>query len=296
MTHSISSTQLSREWGVSKDYVVRDGRLFAVDDPVRFYRPQDRRELPFEIAKLAEATDDGIVRFAEQWGSLGNYELEKEERLRAELYLGSDLELERPQLGEPLHWIRRHVRQIELCVNLVAPIVTSAEAPAVEAIEHFFQDSDVRLGWENFLCPRFGGGRIQNLLDTFPLDVARVMIAEYVNQGIAGIQPKLDLPNRFQVDVSSLASMGDRTKHPSAGHDFVAMVEIAYLHVAHFLDEQAKISYCEECGKAFEQKHRRQRFCPPGKLYKESPCGYRNRYKKKPRSEWRKGAKKGRKE
>ena len=72
---------------MAKDYVVRDGRLFDVGPVERFYRPQERRMLPFEIAKLVEATDDEIVRFARQWGFLGNYWLTEEEKSRANVYL-----------------------------------------------------------------------------------------------------------------------------------------------------------------------------------------------------------------
>ena len=190
-----------------------------------------------------------------------------------------------------MEWIRREARQLDLCVKLVPPIVTGAEAPAVEALEGFFQDADTQSRWRKILRLQFfddsnpiEANPIQRALDEFPLEVARLWFGHTVNERISGIRLALDLPGGFQADTQSIVNRGGRSD--VLGFDFQAMVQIAYLHVAHLVVEKASIGHCEECGKAFEREDPRQRFCPPGDTYRESQCGNRHRNKK-----WR--AKKG---
>lgn len=280
-------------WEVASHYGVGDGQLWAGGHMLtaRYYRPQDRPELPFEVAKLAEASDNDVIRFAKQWGMLGYLPLAHAKRVGALLALGPQVEFE-PVTGngEPVAWIRQQGRRLWLSVRLTDAVVRGDADAAATAIRHFFdmefaadQWATAQWAWRAIFRSQFfikddpaERHPIERAVAGMPLDVARLMLDQFVNEGLTGIEPQLEWDGG-----------------PLIRFRFHGMVQIAYLHVAHLLVGRSQVDYCEECGKPFNKTDGRQRFCPRGPFETASRCGYRHRYGKKPRSEWRTGAKKG---
>ena len=248
--------------------------LFDEHPQRRDYRPQDHPELPFEIAKLADASDDEIVRFARHWGVLGYVALSMARTARIMNYMQPPPKMGPVEGGEPLAWIRRHGGRMRLCIDLADPLRDGDPDAAVEPLGKFFERDPETRRWEALLRGLLfkGEGKpepnpISRALETDPLGVARLLLDILVNDLIEGIEPRLEL--------------GDG-EGPRVTFHFDAMIQVAYFHLAHLLSERAKISYCAECDSPFKKTDERQRFCPPDRFERgsESKCSNRQRYRR----------------
>src|SRR5437773_2135839 len=102
-----------RSWPVHEDYQIDAGYLRPVGEVQHRFSPEERDELPFEIAKLAKGREVGIVRFARSYGLLGYYETWERETPLMER-LGADV-----VPGDPVDWIRGHARNLGKCVSIL---------------------------------------------------------------------------------------------------------------------------------------------------------------------------------
>ena len=208
---------------------------------MRHYRPQDRPELPFEIAKVATADDADIVRFARQWGLLGYYTL----WLDTPSSQRQPRELSGP--GDPVDWIRGHARDLALCISLVDGLAREDHRGLVRALM-------------SYLGPVMDEPSKRDLASR-PSDWARYTLSVRVNEQIKRIWPALQMDGTISFQ-------------------YTAMIEIAYVHVARLAGESMQIDRCEECGAPFKKVHGLQRFCPPGQFESASRCSYRQRYRR----------------
>jgi hypothetical protein len=295
LTIPLRGPEVSGEWPVFPNYEVEDGLDFGIADRLLrgkgtatlTYRPQDREDLPFAIAKLATAPEPEIIRFASQWGALG-----------WDYLWWRDNPFDRPAVypGDPLEWLRLHSRYISLCIALTEGLFHKDGEAIVEAIQNHLEPEprsgtprtwglSTDISFTHGLWPAIsGGGAIEKLrsiwappkgsfeslasaetLETQPLSVGRSVRQRIINRHIEGVAPELSIDDK---DTTVLRFR------------FTAMVEVAYLHLARLAVESSEIDRCEECGAYFKRQHGNQRFCPPSPYDSESRCSYRARYKR----------------
>jgi hypothetical protein len=284
----IRPEQLPGHWEVFSEYGIHNGEVISwgADWSERYYRPQDHPELPFEIAKLDGADDASIVRFLKQWGTLGRVDLLRTLRYKARLAFPSGIEPFADLGGEPVLWIRMHALNLAACIAFGDALRRmDADAAGRELIRFLSARVDLhgreaRWGWETILRTRFfvedsppEADPVNRAAREVPLDAARLVLDMYVNEMIEGIGPRLQL---------------DSGNEPALEFSFDAMIQVAYLHLAHSIVENSSIDNCEECGRPFKKTDGRQRFCPKGPFQSESTCGYRARYRR-----FKKGAQNG---
>ena len=89
-------------------------------------------------------------------------------------------------------------------------------------------------------------------------------VASLINANMVGLQPVMeDTPSG---------------RRPRLGWRFVALVNVAYLHVAHLAVGHGELARCEECRAWFPRTDARQRYCPPGnRKALENRCSQRAR-------------------
>lgn len=125
-------------WLVYEDYIVRKGVLQPLANGVpigilsargatKRYLPIARIELPFEFAKLANSSEDTILRFVRNYGLLGYHQAVNTTlgvfKFAASLQQGkspADKYLVHPGIdfGDPVSWILSHAETVKLVLDL----------------------------------------------------------------------------------------------------------------------------------------------------------------------------------
>ena len=268
MVLPIEPAEVPGVWPVYDQYFAREGRVAGFShgsgrNKPRYYRPQDRPDLPFEIAKLAEADDGAIVEFARHWGLLGFDELSSDITfglLPAGYYALEGWERRPgPKGWEPFDFVRMHGRELRFCTSLTYARIIGDSALVTSAFDTFIGAKDGMPRWMER----------DALAD--PFYAADYELDWRLSAGIKGIHPYLQ---------TRPLSESDKGVYPAIPYRFTAMIEIAYLHAARLLPEAADLDRCKQCGALFRRHDGRQRFCPPREGEEESRCSYRYRYQK----------------
>lgn len=249
-------------WPVARDYEVREGYLWPVGGWTRFYKPEGRVELPFELAKLESGRPRDVLRFARRWGLLG-YDRQRPRPLPPD------------EAGEPLEWIKESARDLKLCLSIMDALERRSTEELVSVIRGHLGSGDSF--WRDMLGPWSWEIKEDDDLDWGAdaeevENAARLMLCEIVSKNMEAIKPRLSFVDKV----------------PEVNFKFTSLIEMAYVHVARLAMARSKLDRCEECGALFKKAHGLQRYCPPGLLYQESQCSYRNRYKRLKSKEVRK--------
>src|SRR5262245_12932342 len=96
------------KWPVHEDYRLAYGYIRPAGDKERAYRPEEKPELPFELAKLDGAPDRELLRFAKRWGLLGYYEQLPHSRRYGK---------QPTEPGDPIKWVRQHALNLRILIE-----------------------------------------------------------------------------------------------------------------------------------------------------------------------------------
>jgi hypothetical protein len=204
--------------------------------------------LPFAIAKLADANAQGILTFARDWGRLGY------------VAIGHTYP---EQAGDPIPWIRQQGKQLQFCVSVVEGLQHADEHQLAEAIR-------VYVG-----ALKSYRGAVEGIWNVTLWDEA---INQYGPPRAARWMLEIVLTEHLKRIWRCFELHEDDS--PSVRWQYFAMVDVAYLHVAQHAERRSRIEHCAECEAPFKQEHGLQRFCVKGPFRSESPCSYRHRYRK----------------
>ena len=221
------------------------------------------------MAKLREASEREILRFAHVYGELGYTSLVRDaETVRA---AGGILE------GDPVEWIRLHGHTVALCLELSDAIQASDTGHAGDIINgDLLKPGVMQLG------KHYADGRVfeQSAAAGAALVTEKdVLKTETLNTAVARLG-WLDRARALRRDIINgnierifcqIKVMEDGSERSYFGYN--ATIEAVYWHLANLVDGgTVKRCAAKDCGAVFIQTHGHQRFCPPRWKQRESPC------------------------
>lgn len=267
------------EWPLYEDYAINDNDVLVPRGKrIGSYSPFLRTELPTEIYKLRERDNKSLLDFARRYGTFGFYGA----RRAADIYepLSKVDMMQIPEEAgptdeaDPLYWIWAHVHGVQLILDAVALLREKDEDGARRFLRRLQPSSSVGKTTD----PKFGRlAAMVGKLDTwevlevhYPLDahpllpVAKVA-HELLQKNLRGIirQPRFN-PKTYQLESRFCC---------------LSMIQAAYWHLIN-MAEGGNLLLCAACQTPFLQTDKRQRFCPPRYMEKESRCAGRARQQK----------------
>lgn len=244
------------------------------------------------VSRLGPGDEKAVVDFAQRWGLLGYDSL-----------TGFSSLLPR---GDPLIWVWAHAAGIRTVLDLHRLLsggdvdavweylqgcrfskeaaIAAYEADVLRVQEkvveahalwpRLFDAPKRRMAHKESLPGRICGFRERVVSPMFlPLEdeedprlTAQNFIAFIINPNLIGVYRQLLDP----VSVGSL----------EIAYSFDSLLSVVYWHLAELVTG-SRVRECDECGAPFNQRDRRQKFCPPPPGARESLCAMRSRQRRR---------------
>lgn len=266
-------------WPIAEDYTIRDGRLIQVGDSSRghWYYPLAYPELVGGFARLESNDETAVVEFARRWGLLGPLRI-------------AAVTPENKLAGDPLNWIWAHSEQVRDVLDALQILRLNDDVRLCKLVSKW-KDQDGNLP-ESIQVKTVDARETAGVPYEFPL---MGYIVEGVHIEVPPFSaPAADTRGRWTEDHEFTASAIQEIINTNIGtsaprlerygkHLFTlscsygCLLEAIYSHLADVAIGQRSFLRCEFCDNFFEQKDKRQRYCPPVGGAKESLCSRRGR-------------------
>jgi hypothetical protein len=237
---------------------VENGSLVGYDTIRAWYSPFVHRELPSEVAKLRDADDAAIIKFALIYGGLDYSSFAASDPL---------IDFDISMIGkDPLVWIRAHASGIHICLSLTDALARRLSPNKLTSLLWSFDHAQYANGAQIravSLVRDVAGKLTWHGAPADPLLVARQLRASIINPNLSSI-----------VRHVMVADDGKDRTH----FGYYGRASVLYWHLANLIDG-GTVKRCEarDCGAFFIQNDPRQKNCPPRWHQTESLCAQRAR-------------------
>lgn len=231
----VSLSLVAEHYKIDRGVVIEEGKI------TRQYAPAVDPSLVDGLAAIYTGAD--IIEFSSTFGLLGYSALVPPERRVG---------------GDPVKWIRAHAHTIYVALSLIGELERIEEGYGLSDLKKYLRTlSSGPYAFAERVIPAQIVGTVHWPND--PIGAAHYILRLFVNRNIQGVQRSLR-------EVSQGFSKSFFT--------FRATIEAAYWKLADLL-ERGQVRRCEECGRFFPAKDKRQRYCPKAPGRKRSRCASR---------------------
>lgn len=281
-------------WPVSEDYVICEGVVQALAngvpigilserDATKRYLPIARTELPFEFAKLANSSEDVILRFVRNYGLLGYHQAVNATlgvfKLNALLEhakspVAKDLVHPGIDFGDPVSWILSHAETVKLVLDLNGALKDRQSLKLI--LERMTVQGE---GWpiefrymeRGHLYPHSIKMARQSRDD---FDCTCGIIAHIMNRNLDG-----GISRKLIIDVNP--ERGFEGRHLLSVFGASSLIDCIYWLLADAIVGNT-IKRCKFCGRFFNASTLKRIYCPPpmGNLG-NGPCAQNDRARRK---------------
>jgi len=317
-------------WPVDEDYRIDDGivrplkgggfvqELSSSREAAEWYYPMSHPELPAELAKLADSSNEEVLQFVKRYGLLGYQQVAESSPFRhsrLEYYLRSAVEQEIPVvspkhaldfgtdkalgLGDPVDWILIHASTVKMVLEIAGALNNRASLNRqIEGLvrrEPYYDEYGEGLygeGLEDVL--RFEYAQRENRRKIrynyyaeliHPHEAAMQVIHTVLDSNLVGVFRRIPVVSDTHEDA---AGKRIKTSELESVFEFQSLLDCIYWLLADSILGDAKIRKCLFCHRYFIAVHGKMKFCPPRKGFRgSSPCANNYRVRKFRRKEKR---------
>ena len=242
------------EWPVHENYRIEHAVLLPAGEIVHRYDPLSEQQIAAELGKLSAGDEQGIIRFAMNWGLLG--------------WRGSRVPSEE---GDPIPWVWSHADNVRFVLQLF-DYLQNRDGDGLRQFLDAHNLADLRDQEDTFIFKI--GAELESLpMDMDPATRAELIITTTINTYLEGVNHRVDIAPSTTHGVSEV---GFRLR-PYCPNLLTAV----YWHLANIVTENRRLRRCRDhtCGALFAVTDRRQQYCPPPPHWtgkRGSPCAARD--------------------